>query len=167
MSLDNIQLSPFLLQSLYTKTLVELDPLEAIPQEAVKQTIPFLGKNDKKILLVVDEKDTAFLADNDLNLLLSILSACKLSMADIALVNFNKNQDALYNKLIEEFSPTFVILFGITPKLLSFPLNFPNYQLQQYNHQTYLCAPALKILAVEKEEKKELWNSLQKHFFKS
>jgi hypothetical protein len=166
MSLDNFHLTPFLVQHLYKKTLVDLDPLKPLPVATANSHFPFLGKNEKNILIVVDEKDTAFLPDDDLQLLVSILLACKLSLADIALINFDKNQQMVFETLMQDFTPSFVLLFGISPKSLSFPLHFPNYQLQQYNHQTYLSAPALKVLATEIVQKKELWSCLQKYFLK-
>jgi DNA polymerase III psi subunit len=166
MSLDNIQLSPFLVQHLYKKSLVEQVQQKKTATAAEEQSIAFLGKNEKGILIIADEKDTAFLTDADLALLVGILTACKLSLADIALVNFDKNRDMEYGQLMQQFKPVFVLMFGVSPGQLDFPLSFPHFQLQQYNHQTYLCSPALKILAAEKEQKKELWTSLQKHFFK-
>ena len=165
MSLDNIQLSPFLVQNLYTKSLVELKTVQVASAAKTTNPIPFLGQNAKNILLLVNEKETPFATDDDLALLVSILSACKLSLADVALVNCNKNETLTYEDLIENFNPGFVILFGVTPKELFFPLHFPHYQLQQYNNQTFLCAPPLKMLATVIAEKKLLWNALQKHFF--
>ena len=165
MSLDNIQLTPFLVQDLYKKTLVDLNVNGPSASNTTENITSFLGKNEKNTLIVIDEKETAFLNDKDLNLLVGILSACNLSLADIALINFDKNKQLTYDNMMLEFNPGFVLLFGITPDQLSFPLNFPNYQLQQYNNQTYLSAPTLKILAAEKDQKKELWTSLQKYFF--
>ncbi len=166
MSLDNIHLTPFLVQDLYKKTLVDLNEKGHSEKNSPENITSFLGKNEKNMLIVIDEKETAFLNDSDLNLLVGILSACKLSLADIALVNFDKNKLLTYDKMMLEFNPGFVLLFGITPDQLSFPLNFPYYQLQQYNNQTYLSSPTLKILAAETDQKKELWASLQKYFFK-
>lgn len=165
MSLDNIQLSPSLLLQLYTKTLIDLTGLQQNSPVRQQYNISFLGKNQKKILVLVNESDTSFLPVTDLNFLISILSACKITMADIALVNFNKNKDINFNILMKYFEPASVLLFGINPAELQFPMHFPHYQLQHYNNQTYICAPALSILATDKEKKKELWNSLQKHFF--
>jgi len=167
MSLDDIQLTPFLVQNLYTKTLVDLKNVQEALLKKTIVHIPALGQNAKNILLIVDETEATFTSDDDLKLLVGILTACKLSLADVALVNFNKNESVTYDQLMNYFNPGFVILFGVLPKDLSFPLHFPNYQLQQYNNQTFLCAPSLKMLGVVTEEKKQLWNSLQKHFFKS
>lgn len=165
MSLDNIQLVPFLVQQLYKKSLVELDSINKESIIANNVTIPFLGKNERNILVVVKEADAVFLPDADLNLLIRILSACKLSLADIALINFDKNAAVDYTILMKEFTPELILLFGINPGELQFPLHFPNYQLQQYNHQTYISSASFNILNKNKEEKTKLWDCLQKHFF--
>lgn len=165
MGLDNIQLSPSLLLQLYNKTLIDLTVLQQNSPVAQQYNISFLGKNEKKILVLVNETDTTFLPVTDLNFLINILSACKITMADIALINFDKNREINYEILMNYFKPASVFLFGINPADLQFPMHFPHYQLQHYNNQTYICAPALSILATDTEKKKQLWNSLQKHFF--
>jgi hypothetical protein len=167
MSLDNIQLSPFLVYQLYKKSLFEIDGIKKEPDSQQVSATSFLGKNDKNILVMVNEPGAAFLTDADLNLLIGILTACKLSLADIALVNFHKNVGTGYDQLMREFSPVTVFLFGIEPKDLQFPLHFPNFQLQQYNDQTYISAPSLKLLSENKEQKKELWACLQKYISKN
>lgn len=163
MSLDNIQLSPLLVQQLYKKTLFDMDAFEKEPTLQKHSAIPFLGNNEKNILVLINEPGAAFLPDADLSLLVGILTACKLSLADIALVNFNKHPGIVYNQLLDEFSPTTMFLFGVEPKELQFPLHFPYFQLQQYNDQVYISAPSLKILAEDKEQKKGLWACLQKY----
>ena len=165
MSLDNINLGSFLVQQLYKKSLVDLDSTIKESPIANNATIAFLGKNERNILVVVNEADAAFIPDADLNLLIRILSACNLSLADIALVNFDKNTAMDYNFLMKEFTPEMVLLFGINPRELQFPLHFPNYQLQQYNHQTYISSASLNILNENIEEKKKLWVCLQKYSF--
>ncbi len=163
MSLDNIQLSPFLVQQLYKKTLFELETVQKEHAVEPATTIPYLGKNEKNILVVVDAPGTAFLPDADLNLLVGILTACKLSLADVALVNYHTNPAISYEKLMNKFAPVSVFLFGIQPADLEFPLHFPYFQLQRYNEQTYISAPALNQLSENKEQKKELWACLQKY----
>ena len=124
MSLNDIHLSPFLLQQLYTKTLVDIMPLKMEKEAAEKNPISFLGKNEKRILLVVNEAESVFLSDADLNLLVSILSACKLTLADVALINFDKSKSAAYDSLMDQFDPKCIFLFGVNPTSLSFPLHF-------------------------------------------
>ena len=164
MSLDNIQLSPLLIEKLYSKTLVDLNTVKAPASNNAMETFNWLGNNEKNILIIINEAETVYLTDADLNLLVGILTACKLSMADIALLNFNKNKHASYQELNAVLNPSSIILFGIEPRALDFPLNFPVFQLQAYNGQHYLAAPALKNIGLDVSLKKQLWLALQKHF---
>lgn len=165
MSLDNIQLSTIIVQDLYKKTLVQLDDVQSSTPKKDPGNIPFLGKNERNILIVVNEENAPYLSDEDLALLMSILTACKLTMADVAIVNAHQNNNIGYGILMQNFSPTLVLLFGIQPVQLDFPLQFPNYQLQRYNHQTYISSPAISLLAANVAMKKQLWTSLQQYFF--
>lgn len=164
MSLDNIQLSALLVEKLYSKALVDLNTVKAAPQKTTGPLFNWLGNNEKNILIVVNEPVAAFLQDSDLQLLVGILKACKLSLADIALVNFNNNTHADYTSLNAALNPATIILFGMEPAGLDFPLHFPHFQLQPYNGQHYLCSPALANLSADISLKKQLWLSLQKHF---
>jgi DNA polymerase III psi subunit len=164
MSLDNIQLTPLLIEKLYSKSLVDLNTTMATAPKRANEGFNFLGNNEKNILIVINEPETVYLQDNDLNLLIGILTACKLSLADIALLNFDKNKHADYSSLNNTLHPSTIILFGTEPVLLDFPLNFPHFQLQPYNGQHYLAAPALKNIGADVGLKKQLWLALQKHF---
>ncbi|RYG19586.1 MAG: hypothetical protein EOO07_06540, partial [Chitinophagaceae bacterium] len=128
MSLDNFQLSPFLVQNLYKKTLVDLKTVQPSPAQKTSEHISYLGQNEKNIVLLVNEQEHPFATDDDLTLLVSILSACKLSLADVALVNVHKYQALTYTELVNYFNPGFMILFGVLPQELKFPLHFPHYQ---------------------------------------
>lgn len=169
MSLDNIQLSPLLMQQLYSKSLVDIsDHPTANPGKIADPGIAIsrLGNNEKNILVIVDEKDAPFLEDAQLALLVSILTACKLSLADIALVNFHKNPAIHFNMLNEQLHPSAILLFGIDAARLDFPLIFPHFQLTSYNGQTYLASPPLQQIGADTQLKKQLWTQLQKQFIK-
>ncbi len=179
MGLNDIKLSPFLVKKLYEKTMVVSsfanDEKTAIKQfvqdekisprnNLVKEEINFLGKNNKHILILVNEIDHTFLGDDDLSFLMNILSACNITMADAALVNSYGNENVVYEKLIKSFSPSTILFIGIEPQALSFPVQIPMYQVQSYNNQQYLSAPSLQQLSSDKEEKKQLWMALKKIF---
>ena len=164
MSLDNIQIPAVLVQDMYKRSLVDLDTNQQKTTSAKKAEWSFLGRNEKSVLLIVNEKDTAFLEDDDLKFLMGVLTACKLSMADVALVNFFKCPDLNYEGIGKQFKPDKIIFFGVEPTELDFPLQFPQYKLQQYNNQTYLCAPTLKTLAAQKDQKVLLWGCLKTLF---
>lgn len=165
MSLDNIQLSPDIIQSLYGKSLYDLKTDKAAA-EVSEQTglISFLGSNQKKIALLVKSEDAMYLPDEELNFLLGILTACKLSMADIALINISQNRGTLYTDIKNQLDAEKVFLFGVDTGTLELPLQFPLYQVQPFNDQLYLTAASLNRMQKNKEEKMKLWNCLKKIF---
>ena len=164
MSLDNIKLNPELVQQLYRKSLVEIEKSSPIPPITEKQPVSFLGKNEKHIVVVVDEKDHAFLSETDLELLVGILTACNLTIADVAIINMHGNNGFNYEGLLAKFSPAIVLLFGVEAEEMEFPLHFPPYKLQQHGRHTYLSSASLNTLATDTEQKKKLWPCLQQYF---
>ena len=179
MSLDDIKLSPFLVKKLYEKTLVvssfakeeneknqkeEADNAIITTVSTKEELIKYLGKNNRHILIVVNEKDHKFLGDDELSFLMNILSACNITMADAALVNAYADENVMYENLIKNFKPSTILFIGTEPQALGFPVQIPMYQVQAYNKQQYLCTPSLQKLSADKEEKKQLWVALQKIF---
>jgi hypothetical protein len=181
MSLDDIKLSPYLVKKLYENSLLDygMSPTLLGNTEMAKDKkefivnktnatkiknfdpIKFLGKNAKNILIIVDEKEHAFLGDDELSFLINILDACTVSMHDVALVNASNNVDTVYENLNYQFTPTILIFLGTEPHLLNFPIQIPQYKIQDYNNQQYLSASSLQKLASNKEEKKKLWTALK------
>ena len=164
MSLDNIQLPAIVLQDLFTNALVDLKQENTQPTLVSAGNLSFLGENKKKVSIIVDHTEVLYLPDDELNFLLGILSACKLSMADVALLNCSKNPSITYKNISEQLSAEKIILFGLEPSRLELPLQFPHYQIQNYDDHVYLSSPTLKILADNKEEKIKLWGCLKQIF---
>jgi len=164
MSLDNIQLPAIVLQDLYKNSLVELET--STVKKAPKKTtgIAFLGNNQKQVTIIAADTTSIYLPDEELNFLMGILSACKLSMADVALVNIEKAGAITYNEIEQQLHTGTMLLFGVTPLQLQLPLQFPHYQVQKYNGLVYLAAPALAVIASDKVEKTKLWNCLKQIF---
>ena len=164
MSLDKIQLPDTVLQNLYNKSLYDLSVDKPTANTAAPANISFLGDNLKKIAIVVNSDEAIYLPDDELNFLLGILTACKLSMADIALINTEKNAGLSYTIIFEQLKAEKVFLFGMQPNALGLPLEFPHYQIQQFNNQVYLSSVSLQNLQADKAEKLKLWNCLKKIF---
>ena len=164
MSLDNILLPDMVLQALYSKSLYDLEMNKSALDDIQPGSIGFLGNNQKKITIVVNSDAAIYLPDDELNFLLGILTACKLSMADIALVNLAKNPDLVYSVLSEHLKAEKVFLFGLNAANIDLPLQFPHYQVQQFNNQVYLSSVSLSEMQANKEEKMKLWNCLKKIF---
>ena len=159
MSLNNIQLSSQLLADLYPDVIVETEQ----KQPAKEPLFKFLGSNKKNILVIVSKEETAFLEDAELNFLSSVLTACKFSLADVAIVNRFKNA-ADYSSLIHFFNSRYVLLFDVEPQAINLPFNFPHFQIQKFEQCTYLSAPALSKIEPDKATKTKLWNSLKNLF---
>jgi hypothetical protein len=164
MSLDNIQLPDTILQGLYSKCLYDLDSHKSVLSDIPQSSVAFLGTNQKRITILVDCETAIYLPDEELNFLLGILTACKLSMADIALVNLCKNPGLGYSVLAEQLKAEKVFLFGLNAAAIELPLQFPHYQVQQFNNQVYLSSVALSELQADKDEKMKLWMCLKKIF---
>jgi hypothetical protein len=118
----------------------------------------------KKIAVLVNSTAAIYLPDEELNFLLGILTACKLSMADIALINLAKNPGLDYTAVTGQLRAEKIFLFGLDADALALPLQFPHYQVQQFNNQVYLSSVSLNELQANKEEKMKLWNCLKKIF---
>ncbi len=164
MSLDNIELTATIIQSLYSKSLYDLKTDESGLDAIQAGGIGYLGSNQKKIALLVNAAEAIYLPDDELNFLLGILTACRLSMADIALVNVSKNAGLLYTDITEQLKAEKIFLFGLDAQALELPLQFPHYQVQQFNNQVYLSSASLADLQKDKAEKMKLWNCLKKIF---
>ena len=118
MSLSNIKLPGFVIADLYRTSLIqpsaadgfvprqevqevaEPEPVRVAPQPepVVEKTPPkpvdttpykMLGNNKKQITVVVNCPQDVFLAEGDLQFLTKMLDACKLNMADVAIVNLS------------------------------------------------------------------------------
>ena len=159
MSLNNLSLTPQLIADLFSDSLIE-----NFRPSTIEQTVKFLGKNEKNILILVSEEEVAFLADNELNFLSTVLGACKLSVADIAIVNLYHVGSLNYRDFIKQLNAKKVLLFDVEAQTIDLPFNFPHFQIQQFDQCTYLSAPALKNIETDKALKTQLWYCLKKLF---
>lgn len=164
MSLDNIQFPPFLIQELYKNSLVEFDAKEQVEKNLPISSFNILGNNRSRVIIVVENDETLYLPDDQLNFLLGILSACKLTKEDVAIININKNKAVSYKAIALELKAEKIILFGVSPDQIDLPLEFPFYQIQQYDKQTYVTAAKLPDIEKDKAEKTKLWNCLKQVF---
>ena len=159
MSLNNLSLTPQLIADLFSDSLIE-----NLRPSSIEQTVKFLGKNEKNILILVSEEEVAFLEDNELNFLSTVLGACKLSLADLAIVNLYHLGSLNYRDFIKQLNAKKVLLFDVEAQTIDLPFNFPHFQIQQFDQCTYLSAPALKNIETDKALKTQLWNCLKKLF---
>lgn len=165
MSIDNIQLSGYLCQNLFANSLYG-ETSSTISKKVLKKTkMVSLGENRGNILFLINNKQHKFLADNEMKFLSDLLSACKISIADISIVNFDQNTGINYQDLIEQFQSKKIFIFGVSATELGLPFTIPFFQIQKFHEQTYLINPPLEDFLNNIDLKKELWNCLKKIFF--
>ena len=157
MSLNNIQLNSYLIADLYTNALVD----QSASHVPASPRLRYLGDFQKKMLIIVENRNVPYLDDEELNFLVNVLSACKRSLADVAIVNFASRTEEELQQFITEHQPEQVLLFGLPPLSIGLPINFPHFQLQQFNNRTYLYAPALREYEQDKSLKSNLWKCLK------
>ena len=121
-------------------------------------------KIKKSILLVVDYEESVHIPDEHLSFLTTILNACKLSLADIALINIKRQPSKEYKAALDEFHSRIVILFDLEPAAFGLPMNFPFFQIQPFANCSFLYSPSLAELEKDKVQKSKLWVTLKRLF---
>ena len=180
MNSENNLLPPFVIASLYKDELVLIDDQkssnankpkkgEAVvtaPQK-IQKPISYLGDNQKKVTILLQDITAVHVADESLQFLTAILAACKLNMGDVAIVN-TVHQPVQYTQIKTELKPSTIILFDISTASIALPFEVPHYQVQQYDNCTLLFSAPLQSMLVKtdaaKLEKGKLWNALKKTF---
>jgi len=176
MDINHIELSPAFVAGLYKNHLVEsgsapakpvVQTTPAIPAAAgpaatpVATAVKSLGNNARHVLILVNYSETVFLPDAELKFLTGVLAACKLTLADVAIVNLFQQTGTGYKELLTSFSPKQALLFGVEPSAIGLPLSFPAFQLQAFNGTTYHWSPELNKMENDRTLKTLLWNNLK------
>ena len=176
MGLNNIQLPASVIVDLYRSSLVDTSTNDTNESFSKSETIvvisdnhtnnqwKHLGENKKNILIVVDYADAVYLPDEELSFLMNMLSACKLSLADVAIVNRNSYKEKEYKELLALFKSRVVFLFGIDPVSFGLPVSFPHFQIQPFAKATFLFAPSLEEHKKDELLKSKLWVCLRRIF---
>ncbi|MEO6327916.1 MAG: hypothetical protein ABIO55_03250 [Ginsengibacter sp.] len=158
MMLKNIPLPPVVLANLYKHSLVENTKKKIVHQH---NDINFLGGNNRHILFLVSNSGSTYLSDSELIFLSEILTACKLSLNDIAIVNLDKSDPSNQKSIPDTLKAGIVILSGIELSILQLPFNIPLFQVQQYKEKKYVTIPSLYTIQNDTALKRKLWEVLK------
>ena len=147
-------------------------PSENIPIEKPKVKkmvgpLKHLGDHHKKILVIVNDPNSVYLNETDFILLTSILNACKLTIADIALVNIG-NQETSLHQILESLPSKIIMCFDVESSELKIKLPNTPYKVNELGESVLFFSKALSTMqgtGVEaKQEKGTLWILLKKLF---
>jgi hypothetical protein len=173
MSFDNIQLTDDQLADFYGKQLVIVEKADNVPKpetkaakptiaaEPVAATAPLLGitgKNKKQFVWLVEEHYFPYLNDADFQFLVDVLTACKMNMEDIALVNVANNRNH-FDELMQQLRPKFVIASGVQVDAL--PIQPADYRVQDQQGYLFCCTETLEAIRTDKSKKSKLWLALK------
>ena len=157
------------------KTLDAQVPTTAVQTETDKDNssindsrqIKYLGEHLKQVTIIVKDELAVYLNENDLTLLSSILSACKLTLADIALINVAQQKLSLH-EILNVLPSKLVMIFDVSSTTLKIKLPTTLYKSIQLGDTYLLFSNALSLMQggdqSAKLEKGKLWAILKQLF---
>lgn len=151
-----------MLAALYGHSLIETEEEEIIAgkKEPVRISQPFkyLGNNARKVCILVNDPETAFLPEDQLAFISKMLGACQMNIADVAIVNMASG-NITFHDVVTELKPLKILAFGVTPDLTKLE-NSPGIE--------YLTVAGLSDLVNENDSsralKGKLWSGLKEMF---
>jgi hypothetical protein len=136
-----------------------------VPESNPDLPLLYLGSFERKIGILVHEPEAKHISEASLDFLSRILSACKLTVADVAIVN--DQHQSVSAARITQLMPKVVLEFGTS----YFSPQTPRYQPVETGMFTLIRSNSLPVLMREepasKKEKTELWKALQITFLLS
>ena len=129
--------------------------------------IKYLGEHLKQVTIIVKDELAVYLNENDLTLLSSILSACKLTLADIALINVAQQKLSLH-EILNVLPSKLVMIFDVSSTTLKIKLPTTLYKSIQLGDTYLLFSNSLSKMQggdqSAKLEKGKLWAILKQLF---
>ncbi len=126
--------------------------------------LKFLGDHLKKIMVIVNDSNAVHLNETDLGLLSSILNACKLTLADIALIN-TAQQPLSMHEMLNTLPSQLVLAFDLSAAQLKIKLPTTLYKPIVLGETHILFSSSLQSMQgadqTAKLEKSKLWNALK------
>jgi hypothetical protein len=147
--------------------IIDASPVELPKVKKSKGPLKHLGDHNKKILVIVNDPNSVYLNEADFILLTSILNACKLTIADVALVNIG-NQETSLHQILEILPSSIIMCFAIDSAELKIKLPNTLYKVNELGESVLFFSKALSTMqgtGIEaKQEKGTLWILLKKLF---
>ena len=164
MNFDHFQLPAFLMRDLYKESLVALKEIQQSEVTAPTLMDTALGNNKQQVLILVHYPGQKMITETDLNFLLNILNACKLSLNDVSILNLPNDDELNYTDLIGVFKPKVILLFNVKQSQIKLPVLFPEFQVQAFRDIRFISSPDLGQLQQDETLKRKLWAGLKQIF---
>jgi len=189
--LQNIKLPNFLITDWYKSHLIEMEvstvtntvflnaapaipivPTHSPAPEALAVPQPtevewFTGDNKKNITIVINQQSFAVISAEWSTFLSNVLSACKLTLFDVVIVNIHK-KTINHSQIIAQFKSQYMLVFDVAPSLIGIPATIPNYEIRVNDNCSFVFYESIALMLDNKSDTKQvkmrLWNSLKKLF---
>jgi hypothetical protein len=135
-------------------------PTPIIQPTAPKVTFNYLGKNQKNILILVNDSQNDVSTEQGRELLRKLVKAIDLTANDFALVNYANYLGQKYTHLKDAFNCRLILAFGVAARDLDLPEQ-SSHQLVSHDNIKLVFTSNLDELDRDQASKKKLWASLQ------
>lgn len=132
-------------------------------EEIKKFNFEYLGKNEKKVLILVDDPHHKVSDEEGTEFLRKILKAINYKTPDFALVNMAFYKDAKYTDLKASFDFHTLISFGVSYESLGLTPSASHYTSEHHGTKV-IVSSLLKDLINDKANKTILWKNFQQLF---
>ncbi|MFN5937683.1 MAG: hypothetical protein ACK43L_06510 [Sphingobacteriales bacterium] len=148
---------------LFGTSLYQIETPQQSP--AIKNTTQKISTNQSGIRpkVVVVIRDQLKPESATYEMFIKLLEACKLSIEQINVIT-PFTFDLTNAVLLEKYTPSHIIMFGVGSSEIGLSVYFPDFQVQMVEGVSYLTSPDLMLVANDKNIKLSLWKSLQKAF---
>ncbi|WP_343531747.1 hypothetical protein [Pedobacter sp.] len=145
----------------YEQPIAELPKLEEpAPSYGEVFDFKYLGKNEKKILILVNDTENPVSTPQGTELLRKLVLSINLKNADFALVNYSAYTTAKFEHLSAFFSCKFLLSFGVSPIALGLA-EHQLHQLHVLQNINMIFTHNLHSLDADMASKKTLWGTLK------
>lgn len=121
----------------------------------------YLGKNQKNVLILVNDEGNEVSTGRGKELLRNLLKAIQLTANDFALLNYASCKGVDFARMHNFFSCKAVLVFGVRSSVLGLA-EFQENAIHLQDKAQLIFAGNLHDLAIDQEGKKALWGSLKK-----
>lgn len=134
------------------------------PAAAPGTVFKYLGKNQKNVLILVNDSENDVSSEGGRELLRNLVKAMQLTANDFALLNYHHYTHVKFEELSQFFGSKLVLGFGLSP--LQLGLNDqPQHSIGLHGTVQLVFTGRLDLLADDQDGKKKLWSSLKQFTF--
>jgi len=175
MGINNLKLTPELIAALYPESLLAVrEILTETKTDPVKSRdltktpdYPYLGKHLRGICFLAESPNQDFLPEAQFVLLNRMLSACKFTLDDIAIIN-TAHSAVDFQGLKKKLPSRILFLWGISPESVGLEPGLPDFSMTTIEGISVVPVLSPDLMSGDssegKELKKRLWSCLQKLF---